>query len=278
LVVIAIIAILAAILFPVFAKAREKARQTSCLSNLKQLALAVIMYSNDWDECAPAPIHPWAQYSGFPGATWAEGAYVSYWGVMIEPYVRNKQIFECPSRKGWCVAGVWNEAEPCAYGVPVSPAFRGTSIGYAMNGIIMLSANVNDMSCAWWNWDGMGAGDVNPRAGMGGGNFARLGNPSVVIMIGDANNVGDLCGVKSNYPLACGEFSDGCWESGVTTEMTADNGAHNQGNNWAFCDGHVKWVRSETYSCSINGSDADDAEITAGRGTLQMVHGVDQVN
>ena len=49
LVVIAIIAIIAAILFPVLAKAREKARQTSCLSNLKQITLAVLMYDNDWE-------------------------------------------------------------------------------------------------------------------------------------------------------------------------------------------------------------------------------------
>ena len=50
LVVIAIIAILAAILFPVFAKAREKARQTSCLSNVKQIALGMLMYAQDYDE------------------------------------------------------------------------------------------------------------------------------------------------------------------------------------------------------------------------------------
>ena len=53
LVVIAIIAILAAILFPVFAKAREKARQTSCLSNIKQIALAGLMYTQDYDERFP---------------------------------------------------------------------------------------------------------------------------------------------------------------------------------------------------------------------------------
>jgi len=53
LVVIAIIAILAAILFPVFARAREKARQTTCLSNMKQVALATLMYASDYDECLP---------------------------------------------------------------------------------------------------------------------------------------------------------------------------------------------------------------------------------
>src|SRR5207253_430391 len=53
LVVIAIIAILAAILFPVFAKAREKARQASCMSNLKQIGLALVLYSQDYDETHP---------------------------------------------------------------------------------------------------------------------------------------------------------------------------------------------------------------------------------
>src|SRR2546430_10956593 len=53
LVVIAIIAILAAILFPVFAKAREKARQASCLSNLKQLGMGAMIYQQDWDETIP---------------------------------------------------------------------------------------------------------------------------------------------------------------------------------------------------------------------------------
>src|SRR4051794_29983128 len=53
LVVIAIIAILAAILFPVFAQAREKALQTACLSNMKQIGLAVMMYSQDYDSTLP---------------------------------------------------------------------------------------------------------------------------------------------------------------------------------------------------------------------------------
>ena len=53
LVVIAIIAVLAAILFPVFAKARAKARQASCLSNEKQVVLALLMYADDYDETLP---------------------------------------------------------------------------------------------------------------------------------------------------------------------------------------------------------------------------------
>jgi len=85
LVVIAIIAILAAILFPVFARAREKARQTSCLSNLKEIALAEQMYEQDYDERT-------ASYSSHPGAA----ALYGYW-QMLDPYLKNEQIKLCPS-------------------------------------------------------------------------------------------------------------------------------------------------------------------------------------
>ena len=86
LVVIAIIAILAAILFPVFAKAREKARQSSCLSNLKQLGLGVLSYAQDYDERLPMAI------AGTPPAIWA-------FPELIEPYLKNTQIWQCPSKK-----------------------------------------------------------------------------------------------------------------------------------------------------------------------------------
>jgi len=90
LVVIAIIAILAAILFPVFARAREKARQTSCLSNLKQIALGQLMYVQDYDERT----HKWHGY-------WDTGqvptAADPYWYTLLEPYLKNQQILLCPS-------------------------------------------------------------------------------------------------------------------------------------------------------------------------------------
>ena len=85
LVVIAIIAILAAILFPVFAKAREKARQSSCLSNVKQLGLALLQYAQDYDERMMIGI------LHYP--TWTYGT----WPGRIEPYIKNTQIFICPS-------------------------------------------------------------------------------------------------------------------------------------------------------------------------------------
>lgn len=86
LVVIAVIAVLAAILFPVFARARENARRASCLSNVKQLGLGALMYSQDYDEKLPS------SYSGGPD----DG--VSFtWIQQIQPYVRSQQLFFCPS-------------------------------------------------------------------------------------------------------------------------------------------------------------------------------------
>lgn len=83
LVVIAIIAILAAILFPVFAKAREKARQTACASNEKQIGLAIIQYVQDNDEIMPM------RYSSYPPEV--------SWRATLQPYVKNTGIFQCPS-------------------------------------------------------------------------------------------------------------------------------------------------------------------------------------
>lgn len=83
LVVIAIIAILAAILFPVFARARENARRASCQSNLKQIGLGIMQYTQDYDEQMPARI-----ILSTPNATWKD---------LVQPYLKSTQIFACPS-------------------------------------------------------------------------------------------------------------------------------------------------------------------------------------
>lgn len=88
LIVIAIIAILAAILFPVFARAREKARQISCLSNQKQLGLGLIMYAGDCDEVFPP------RYYGVGNNVF------HHWDThYVQPYLKNTRILNCPSTR-----------------------------------------------------------------------------------------------------------------------------------------------------------------------------------
>ncbi len=108
LVVIAIIAILAAILFPVFARAREKARQTSCLSNLKQIGLGILMYVQDYDEKFAIS----AGYRNLDAVNVPRG----YWVHAIMPYVANRNIFECPSDGSPTSATYAGVTIPASYG------------------------------------------------------------------------------------------------------------------------------------------------------------------
>jgi prepilin-type N-terminal cleavage/methylation domain-containing protein/prepilin-type processing-associated H-X9-DG protein len=104
LVVIAIIAVLAAILFPVFSRARENARRASCQSNLKQVGLGFLQYTQDYDELLPQATYGpgganlkggWMFYTAFPGNP-GNGTYQSAQGN-VYPYIRSSQIFVCPS-------------------------------------------------------------------------------------------------------------------------------------------------------------------------------------
>lgn len=90
LVVMAILAILAAMLFPVFSKAREKARSIACLSNCKQIGLALMMYVQDWDEGFPLtmPHEAYGTHGRPMGPSWLESTL---------PYTTTKILFRCPS-------------------------------------------------------------------------------------------------------------------------------------------------------------------------------------
>jgi len=129
LVVISIIAILAAILFPVFARARENARRSSCQSNEKQIGLGILQYIQDYDERWPSkelggsvPNGPAENNSPPNGLVWCEQIY---------PYVKSTQIFKCPSNTGAGNNGLITDTQmPLSYAVNTS----GEDGGYNSSG------------------------------------------------------------------------------------------------------------------------------------------------
>ena len=194
LVVIAIIAILAAILFPVFAKAREKGRAASCLSNLRQLSTGVQMYTQDYDE------NYWAYY--YFGN--------QLWSVYIEPYLKNRQVFICPS----------------TIAQPTVGAIGSNKQQYNFGG--MLGSYV-------WNGNFYGANNLN---GIPDASLANKVEPSRTYLFGDGIWVDSWPDpVAEAFPPG-GTFNP----AGINTAMgriCIDR--HLGGVNVAFCDGHVKW-------------------------------------
>ena len=189
LVVIAIIAILAAILFPVFARAREKARQSSCLSNVKQQALGFMMYAQDYDEKLFGARVP---FDGWTGA--------------IMPYVKNNQIFTCPS---WSGAG--------------GLIARGTAC-----------SGCGNWTSVWWG--GYTYANQAPAATPNGGGCV---NWVSAVAIGSYDQPTSQWLV---YDGTCPHGTPTSLDPAVNAEHV-DLLRHNEGSNVAFMDGHAKWMK-----------------------------------
>ncbi|MCE5237585.1 prepilin-type N-terminal cleavage/methylation domain-containing protein [bacterium] len=151
LVVIAIIAILAAILFPVFARAREKARQVSCLSNVRQIGAAIASYTPDYDETYPPFWHNVTVDSRLSAV------------VILNAYIKNAQIWRCPSSR-------------------VTGNIGGVSCTYFANGVIFQAVNSDNVLTrpaeTVLMWEGDEAGDHSfdyPRY-IGGGSWGDFVN------------------------------------------------------------------------------------------------------
>ena len=170
LVVIAIIAILAAILFPVFARAREKARQATCQSNIKELMLGWIMYAQDYDERTV----PWRTArpagTGRPvvdptGMYFDDGN--SYWPDKLLPYLKNNQIYVCPSRgpKSCPVSYTYNSA--------VAPGELGINLADIEDvaSVPVMADGSGQYDPYWWNRLSFVAGQWNAWRHNGGANF-----------------------------------------------------------------------------------------------------------
>lgn len=217
LIVIAIIALLAAILFPVFQRARENARRSSCQSNLKQIGLAITQYVQDNDERLPMG-GTLSTANVNPGA-----AAYSWWRVSVFPYVKNAQIFDCPSR------------------------YRRPSINYYQT-MTYTTGGQNLVLPGTWTYGAnatvfpLDSGSTNTIS------FARIGKAAQLPLVADC--VGSQFNTDSAFYRVVNASAPGgnggADEStfGPTTEEWA---RHFNGSNLLFADGHVKFFQQSQF-------------------------------
>jgi prepilin-type N-terminal cleavage/methylation domain-containing protein/prepilin-type processing-associated H-X9-DG protein len=218
LVVIAIIAILAAILFPVFAQAREKARTASCLSNQKQIGLAFLMYSQDYDELFPlrTPAPGFEQtWTTQPPDARAGNIEVrsAYWIASTQPYTKNYQVWKCPST-------------PDVDFLNAGPYLKTVSNSYHFNsmlGAVAQAAVVQPASCPLI-WEGYGKAAIVDFS---------LNNP----FNRDAANTTMPWPAVYQDPGAACNSRFGVWSFGFDFRI------HTGAENMAYADGHAKFTK-----------------------------------
>ena len=228
LVVIAIIAILAAILFPVFAKAREKARQTSCLSNEKQLGLGFAQYTSDNDSYYPCGTQ--GAYQGARG-----------WAGQIFPYVKSVGVYVCPDDPqleagqhisyGYNSTLVPNTYDGTRGNIP-DPEKLSKFTNVAKTIVLYEAAHLpTDPSV-----QPPTAPEGDSPGGTGYGRPAYRG----------VYATGILAGVIDPGTYYSGNQA-GNWFS-PTYFYDAQTGRHSDGSNFLFADGHAKWARGSAIS------------------------------
>ena len=215
LVVIAIIAILAAVLFPVFAKAREKARQTTCLSNEKQIGLAIMQYTQDNDEYFPAG-------SG--------GIQTVGWAGKIYTYVKSTQIFVCPSDTDKNPSINGKNILQCSYFVNRNLSTQNNSL-VSLRSLASMNAPALTIYAGEVYKGAMNDVDsTKPQSDY----LSPLGDGYQNVINGYAN--GYRTGLMGNRAFY---------------SALPDLPAHSDGSNFLACDGHAKWLKGSAVS---NGS------------------------
>ncbi|GAB4461663.1 MAG: hypothetical protein OHK0029_27320 [Armatimonadaceae bacterium] len=230
LVVIAIIAIFAAILFPVFARAREAARKTACLSNCRQMGLGIAMYTQDYDEMLPP-----ADVGG------NDSPNTFGWGDLIFPYVRNVQVFDCPSATRKMVLNTaidpprfWRRRE--------GGGGRDAATGEAVPGDIDYTFGVNGV---YGRGDWAGSLTCGPWADYRFLALPIMPAPAEVVAVADTTGA-------SGYAIRCFNCSgnianlDGQVDAGRHMGMLGSPNAAERRQRGAlnviFADGHAKFV------------------------------------
>ncbi len=230
LVVIAIIAILAAILFPVFASAREKARQTSCLNNEKQLSLAIMQYSQDFDELVPrAP----------------------YWEEMTYPYVKLTKVFVCPDDPTVVGTGANENVSSYSYNanLDTNPGVLASGSGLTLAKMTAPSVTVALFEISGDCFSQMTVGGFAQSAYGNGGDKAHDTVTNVNSTFTVKSSTGASVNPQTLLLAECGPVGNRTY-SGTNRDPDPANplGWHTNGSNIAFCDGHVKWSSAANIS------------------------------
>lgn len=221
LVVIAIISILAAILFPVFARARENARRASCMSNLKQFGIAMMMYVQDYDETYPKAVSG-GMGANPPGGAWnlgSDGTYNNWaWAQILYPYHRSLEIFRCPSG---LVDSTIKWPSYGNYGANTQLIVPSSSTALKLSSVQTPSQTYALMDAALYaNF---------PTRAIPGNELVSNGNyfPGLGL-------VGAACATVAAP-----------WQ---VMQSDCQSGRHFGGVNMAFADGHVKWLKVDAVS------------------------------
>ncbi len=220
LVVIAIIAVLASILFPVFARAREKARQTSCLSNLKQLATAAAMYGDDYDETLPM----WCigSTSGWPPPPSGQWYPYVLWSGLVFPYVKNANVLRCPSLP---LVSVTASSHVDTSGL------KCENLGYGWN-----VGNYETFFGEGWNGLGYGRPDMVAY------------DPGTPVSLPDVPQPAETFLIADLATPPLGFFIQYRRPTEAEPPRYFAAATHNGGGNYAFVDGHVKWYSQQAIS------------------------------